>query len=793
MTTSKGYLLVPRKITTIPSFAFIQQVILAASYNPKFTLTILCEGEESPIWTLASDGATLPLLLIMEGSAASLILNQGIASINKILGESLSVTESLEALNMVDLYGQFIEKASNSASINDDELLQLLKTKANHNGFTILICGWVRVLLAIGGQVSALAKQFYDSFVESLPCPLAALDTNSYAGPFFSGRRIKSGVAFEYDWDVKRLPQKETRNILITSALPYVNNVPHLGNIIGAVLSADVFARYCRLRGYQTIYIGGTDEYGTATETKALEENISCAELCAKYYKLHSTIYDWFDIQTDIFGRSSTPQQTEITHEIFQDLFNNGYFFEQSVEQSFCEGCNRFLADRYVEGTCPHCSYNDARGDQCDACGKLLNPIELKDARCKLCRRTPVIRSSKHLFLDLTKLQPVVEDFVERQSRTGNWSANSTSIAKGWLTDGLKPRCMTRDLKWGTPVPVPGFEDKVFYVWFDAPIGYISITANYTKEWRQWWKAGKNITCGKENENENEAKPKVELFQFMGKDNVPFHTVIFPSTLLGTVSASEQKSSQDCPWTLLHHINTTEYLNYENGKFSKSRGIGVFGNDARDSGIPVSVWRYYLLAVRPETTDSTFSWDDFGARNNNELLANLGNFISRVSKFAVTYFEGRVPGITRCDEAEEKLVAAVNEELIEYERLMEGVHLRAALKVAMSISSRGNAYLTETGLDKKLLQANRDRCGTIITVALNLAHLLSAILEPFIPATSHDIRLVLNAPGRQIPQTFDLDILQADHQLGTPFHLFSRLEEKRLAELRAKFAGKQSK
>lgn len=341
---------------------------------------------------------------------------------------------------------------------------------------------------------------------------------------------------------------------------------------------------------------------------------------------------------------------------------------------------------------------------------------------------------------------------------------------------------MTRDLKWGTSVPVAGFEDKVFYVWFDACFGYISITANYTDDWRQWWQ------CNSKQDGKD--KPKVELYQFMGKDNVPFHTVIFPSTLLGTASVN---GDEQCSWTLLHHINTTEYLNYETGKFSKSRGIGVFGNDARDSGIPVAVWRYYLLSVRPETTDSTFGWDDFGARNNNELLANLGNYISRISKFASANFERKVPGIRELDNVDKAFVTKVDAMLKEYLALMEKVHLRAALKQAMGISSLGNHYLTESGLDKRLLINDPSRCSTIITVALNLAYLLSALLDPFIPTTAADIRRILNAPARKIPDTFDVNVIEQGHPLGESFHLFSRIEEFRLKELRAKFSGKQVK
>ena len=569
--------------------------------------------------------------------------------------------------------------------------------------------------------------------------------------------------------DEKVLPCDDgsTRNILITSALPYVNNVPHLGNIVGAVLSADVYARYCRRSGYRTLYICGTDEYGTATETKALEEGMSCKAICDKYFKMHASIYDWFQINFDAFGRSSTPVQTEITHEIFRDLYDNGFFFTQSVDQCYCEGCARFLADRYVEGTCPHCSFNDARGDQCDGCGKLLNAVELVNPQCKLCRKTPVIRSSNHLFLDLSKLQSECEAFVENAGKNANWSANSLAIARAWLTEGLRPRCMTRDLKWGTSVPLPGFEDKVFYVWFDAPIGYISITAGYDlANWRRWW--------------QNEG---VELHQFMGKDNVPFHTVIFPSTLIGTRK----------PWTLLHQLNSTEYLNYEGGKFSKSRGTGVFGSDARDSGIPASIWRYYLLASRPESTDAAFSWSDFVAKTNSELLANLGNFVNRATRFVSLKFDGLVPAgeLTEVDHA--FMAEHVLPELAKYRDAMELCNLRAALKCAMAVSAAGNLYLTEQKLDNKLLLNNPSRCGTVICVAINLCYILSALLEPFIPGTADDILKILRLPARTYPSTtcFEL-VITPGHRIGQPFHLFTKLDEAAVTELRAKFAGKDS-
>ncbi|TMS19113.1 Methionine--tRNA ligase, cytoplasmic [Larimichthys crocea] len=362
------------------------------------------------------------------------------------------------------------------------------------------------------------------------------------------------------------LPQEGKRNLLVTSALPYVNNVPHLGNIIGCVLSADVFSRYGRLRDWNVLFVCGTDEYGTATENKAREEGLTPQQICDKYHAVHSSIYKWFQIDFDYFGRTTTEKQTEI---FSGDSTSTGFLVEDTVEQLRCESCQRFLADRFVEGTCPHCSYPEARGDQCDKCGRLINAVELREPQCKVCRQTPVIRSSKHLFLDLPKLETQLEQWLDKSTSTGDWTANAKQITRSWLRDGLKPRCITRDLKWGTPVPHPDFKEKVFYVWFDAPIGYLSITANYTDKWETWWKN----------------PHQVELYNFMAKDNVPFHSVVFPCSLLG---------AQD-NYTLVNHLVATEYLNYEDTKFSKSRGVGVFGDMAKDTGIPSDVWRFYLL------------------------------------------------------------------------------------------------------------------------------------------------------------------------------------------------------
>ena len=425
--------------------------------------------------------------------------------------------------------------------------------------------------------------------------------------------------------DKRGSKNKQMKKRLITSALPYVNNIPHLGNII-QVLSADVFARFCRQRGYETLYICGSDEYGTATETRAMQEKISPRELCDRFYKVHKEIYEWFGIEFDHFGRTSCPQQTEIVRQIYREVEAAGFIQKRETEQTFCKSCDRFLADRYVYGNCPHCGSVNARGDQCEDCGAMLDPTELLEPRCGICGDTPERRSTEHLFIDLPNLKGQLEAWIDEASARGRWSKNALQMTKSWIRDGLKQRCITRDLSWGVPVPkMPG---KVFYVWFDAPIGYISITAELLQQrggdaqsWREWW------------QNPDE----VELFQFIGKDNIPFHTVLFPSSLLAS-----QKGAPERRWTMLHHMSSTEYLNYESGKFSKTRGVGIFGNDCQDTGIPADCWRFFLYYNRPEKSDYEFTWTEFQQLLKRELIGNLGNLVNRTLSFLQRFFSGKL-------------------------------------------------------------------------------------------------------------------------------------------------------
>lgn len=354
------------------------------------------------------------------------------------------------------------------------------------------------------------------------------------------------------------------------------------------------------------------------------------------------------------------------------------------------------------------CGYDDARGDQCDKCGHLLDPLELINPRCKLDNATPVPRDTKHIYLNLDKLQPKEEEWFKKASKEGNWSSNCIQITSSWLKEGLHPRGITRDLKWGTAVPLEGYENKVMYVWFDACIGYVSITATYTEEWEKWWRNPE----------------QVKLYQFMGKDNVPFHTVVFPCSQIGTGDK----------WTMLNTLSTTEYLNYEQGKFSKSRGIGVFGNNAKETGIPSDVFRYYLLSHRPETGDSEFEWSGFIDANNNVLLKNLGNFVNRVIKFVNSkIYDSKVPDYTKfTDPYFEEHKKKVNEALKQYIDESENVKIKAALATALAISSLGNQLLQDNKLDNRLATEEADKCASVVGLALSHIHLLASLIQPYL-------------------------------------------------------------
>ncbi len=544
---------------------------------------------------------------------------------------------------------------------------------------------------------------------------------------------------------------------LITSALPYVNNIPHLGNLT-QVLSADVFARFCRSKGYETLYICGTDEYGTATETRALKEGVSPRELCDRYHAIHRDIYKWFEIDFDHFGRTSTPLQTEIVQDIFRKVDEAGYINEHEVEQLYCPTCHRFLADRFVEGICPNCGHDGARGDQCDNCQTLLDPTELIEPRCGVCGTTPEIKRTRHLYIDLPKALPLLEAWMEKASVDGFWANNAIQMTRSWIRDGLKERCITRDLEWGIPVPRKGYEHKVFYVWFDAPIGYISITANITDAWRSWWHDPEHV----------------ELFQFIGKDNIPFHTVIFPSCLLAT---GEQ-------WTMLHHMSSTEYLNYEGGKFSKSLGIGIFGNDVQDTGIPADVWRFYVYLNRPEKSDVTFSWKDLQEKVNGELIGNLSNLVNRTLTFVRRFYP---EGELFASDIDSGLWGEVREREARIDALLERAEEREGLRQILALSSLGNKAFQD-GEPWKLRTTDPERAKSLLKTLVYLIRDLGIMVEPYMPATSRSILGFLGADGARWT---DLGRGEGISSVGEVHLLFEKLEDDQINTLRARYSGSQ--
>jgi len=551
---------------------------------------------------------------------------------------------------------------------------------------------------------------------------------------------------------------------LITSALPYVNNVPHLGNLI-QVLSADVFARFCRLKGYDTLYICGTDEYGTATETKAQEEGVSPRELCDRFHVMHRDIYSWFGIAFDKFGRTSTPEHTAVTQSIFLDLEKNGFITSQTVEQLYCDSCGRFLADRYVRGICPFCGYEGARGDQCEHCGKLLEPTELVNPQCSTCGATPHPRATTHLYIDLPAIKPKLEPWIKVASEKGFWSNNAIQMTQAWLRDGLKPRAITRDLKWGIPVPMKGFEDKVFYVWFDAPIGYVSMTASLGAEkgfdWKSWWQNPENV----------------ELYQFIGKDNIPFHTVVFPSSLLG--------SGRD--WTMLHHMSSSEYLNYEAGKFSKSKGVGVFGTDVMETGIPADVWRFYIFWNRPETSDYTFTWADFLEKVNGELIGNLGNLANRTLTFVARYYGGAIPA-GKQDTAFWEKARAIESRITDQ---LERADLRDAFRAIFELSDLANKRFQD-GEPWKTRTSNPEAAASLVSDLCYILRDIAVLTQPYMPHAAEKLAAQLGKTlGRDGLDWSALGKIEGLSEVKTPEVLFAKLDEKYIAELRDRYSGSQ--
>jgi len=535
--------------------------------------------------------------------------------------------------------------------------------------------------------------------------------------------------------------KKEKR--LITAALPYTNNVPHIGNIVGSHLPADIFARYSRLHGIDCVFIGGTDENGTTSEIAAQKYGVSYLELCDFFFKIHKKIYDWFEISYDNFSRTSRPIHHETVKEFFLVMHKKGYLIEKKVRIPFCKVCKRSLADRYILGICPYCSYDSARGDQCEKCGKLLEPENLLKPRCSVCEKSEIeFRERKHLFLDLTKLSKKLESWIKKNK---HWRKQVSSIALAWINEGLKPRDVTRELNWGVTVPIKGYEDMKIYVWAEAAIGYISSTKEWNKnKWEQYWK-------------EKDAK----LYHFIGKDNIPFHTILFPGELMAHGD-----------FNLPYNVVGLQYLNYENSKFSKSKGHGIFCENLPNAGLDVDYWRFYLSYLIPETGDTEFLWKDFQDRINNDLIGNFSNFINRTLSFTWKNFNGKVEG-----QVDKKFYSDVKKQIDSIIESYENVELKEALSKILKLADYGNKYFQEN-------EPWKTKDKNIIFNCVNLCKILGLLIQPFLPSTSNKIFELLNCRESDWESLKEFNI----KKINEPKILFNKLENKKIEDLKKKTA-----
>jgi methionyl-tRNA synthetase len=577
--------------------------------------------------------------------------------------------------------------------------------------------------------------------------------------------------------------------ILITSALPYINGIKHLGNLAGSMLPADVYARFQRARGHEVLYVCATDEHGTPAELAAAAAGQDVRAYCDEQHALQRDVGAAFGLSWDWFGRSSSPENRALTQAFAEVLEDHGLIEERTDRMIYSIEDKRFLPDRYVEGTCPICSFRPARGDQCDNCGSLLDPIDLIEPYSAVSGSTDLeVRDTRHLYLLQTKLQDKIRAFIE--SRT-HFPALTRSIAMKHLDEGLIDRGITRDLAWGVPVtrhgaPRPGFETKVFYVWFDAPIEYIAATQEWANatggDWERWWRAGSE---------------DVRYVEFMGKDNVAFHTVSFPATLIGVNEKQDTDGrwspSDTAPWKMVDQLKSFNWLNWYGGKFSTSNKRGVF-MDAALELLPADVWRWYLTANSPESADSAFTWEQFQTLVNKDLADVLGNFVNRILKFCETRFEGAVPEGGAPGPLEEKLYADLSEKLTELTAQMEAIEVRKSAQALRAIWVLGNEYLTEAA-PWTAFKTDKDRAATIVRTGLNLVALYARLIGPFIPFTA---KIVAEAVGETRAAVWpsadgrtELNRLEAGRPVRAPEVLFKKIEDAQVAEWWERFGRAQ--
>lgn len=541
---------------------------------------------------------------------------------------------------------------------------------------------------------------------------------------------------------------KAFKRTLITSALPYANGPVHIGHLAGVYVPADIYTRYLRLKGEQVIHIGGSDEHGVPIAIKAQREGVSPQDVVDRYHAIIKQSFADFGISFDIYSRTTSHTHREMASEFFRKLYDKGEFIEQTSMQYYDEQAGQFLADRYILGTCPHCSSDRAYGDQCESCGTSLAATDLKSPRSALSGATPVLRETKHWYLPLNKHEDALRKWILEEHT--EWKSNVYGQCKSWLDLGLQPRAVSRDLDWGIPVPVEGAEGKVLYVWFDAPIGYISNTKELLPDsWEEWWRS-----------------EDTRLVHFIGKDNIVFHCIVFPAMLRAEGS-----------FILPDNVPANEFLNLEGDKISTSRGWAVWLHEyLEDFPGKQDVLRYVLTANAPETKDNDFTWQDFQARNNNELVAIYGNFVNRALVLTHKYFEGKVPARGALTDYDRETIAEMMEVKGEIERALDGFHFREALRQAMSLARLGNKYLADTE-PWKLAKTDMERVATILNIALQITANLSLAFAPFLPFSSERLLSMLSLEPLAWDSLGSLEQLSVGHQLGGVELLFEKIED----------------
>ena len=544
------------------------------------------------------------------------------------------------------------------------------------------------------------------------------------------------------------MTEKKFNRTLVTAALPYANGGVHIGHLAGVYVPADIYVRYLRLKKREVLFICGSDEHGVPVTIRARKEGCTPQEVVDRYNKIIRESFEGFGISFDFFGRTNSEVHKKTASDFFRTLYDKGEFVEQESEQYYDEEAHTFLADRYITGECPHCHAEGAYGDQCEKCGTALSPTELINPRSTVSGSKPVLRKTKHWYLPLDKHQQWLEPWITKEHT--EWRPNVMGQCKSWFDMGLKPRAVSRDLEWGIPVPVEGADGKVLYVWFDAPIGYISNTKELLpNDWEKWWKSD-----------------DTRLIHFIGKDNIVFHCIVFPAMLKAEGS-----------YILPDNVPANEFLNLEDDKISTSRNWAVWLDEyLRDLPGKQDVLRYVLTANAPETKDNNFTWKDFQARNNNELVAVYGNFVNRALQLTKKYYDGVVPAAGELTDYDRQTIAEFKDVKAEVERLIENFRFRDAQKEAMNLARIGNKYLADSE-PWKVIKTDPERVKTVLNLSLQLVANLAIAFEPFLPFSSQKLRMMLNMDEVEWDRLGATDLLPEGHVLGAPALLFEKIED----------------